>query len=823
MTELATALPVEDALPDLTAALAAGRNAVLVAPPGAGKTTRVPLALLEAPWRGDGRILVLEPRRLAARAAAARMATTLGEEVGATIGYRVRMERRVSAATRVEVVTEGVFTRMIVDDPSLDGIAAVIFDEFHERSLEGDLGLAFALDSQAGLREDLRILVMSATIDGARVARLLGSSAVVVESLGRMFPVETRHSGRDGARRIEDETAAVVRRALAEETGSLLVFLPGQAEIRRTAERLADGLPAGVEIAPLYGALDFAAQDRAIRPAGPGRRKVVLATSIAETSLTIEGVRVVIDSGLARVPLYEPATGLTRLETRRVSRASADQRRGRAGRTEPGVCYRMWDEPQTAALAPFDRPEILDADLSPFALDCLAWGVDDPARLAFLDAPPRAAYDEAMALLERLGAIDADRRLTAEGRGLARLAMPPRLGHMLRRAAVLGLGGVAGALAALLAEPGLGGNGADLRDRLRMLRVARDQRSRDALALGARFARAVSADPAFDGAAIEAAGLLVAFAFPERIAMARGAPGAFVMANGRGGMLDAADAMARSQFIAVASLQGAAENARILAAAPIDLAEIEEHFAGSISVEEGVAFDEATGSVRARRSRRLGRLVLAEAAAGKPSDAVVAAALIAAIRRRGIGALPFEGSAAALRARLAFVRAKKGGDWPDVSDEALLADLETWLGPHLGGKRRLDAIDAGLLHEALAALLPWDQKALLDRLAPTHFDAPSGSRLPIDYSDANGPVLEVRVQELFGLDRHPAIADGVPLTLHLLSPARRPIQITGDLPSFWRGSWRDVRADLRGRYPKHPWPEDPLAAPPTARAKPRGT
>ncbi len=816
-------LPVEDALPELTAALAAGRNAVLVAPPGAGKTTRVPLALLDAPWRGDGRILVLEPRRLAARAAAARMAATLGEEVGATIGYRVRMERCVSAKTRVEVVTEGVFTRMIVEDPSLDGIAAVIFDEFHERSLEGDLGLAFALDAQAGLREDLRILVMSATIDGARVARLLGPSAVVVESLGRMFPVETRYSGRDGARRIEDETAAVVRRALSEETGSLLVFLPGQAEIRRTAERLAEGLPAGVEIAPLYGALDFAAQDRAIRPAAPGRRKVVLATSIAETSLTIEGVRVVIDSGLARVPLYEPATGLTRLETRRVSRASADQRRGRAGRTEPGVCYRLWDEPQTAALAAFDRPEILDADLSPFALDLIAWGVDDPQRLAFLDPPPRAAYDEAMALLARLGAVDADRRLTTEGRGLSSLAMPPRLGHMLRRGAALGLGGVAGALAALLAEPGLGGNGADLRDRLRTLRIARDQRSRDALALGARFARAVSADPAFDGAAIEATGLLVAFAFPERIAMARGAPGAFVMANGRGGMLDPADAMARADFIAVASLQGAAENARILAAAPIDLAEIEQHFADSIMTEEGVAFDETTGSVRARRSRRLGRLVLAESAAGKPSDAVVAAALMAAIRRRGIGALPFEGAAAALRARLAFVRAKKGGDWPDVSDEALLAELETWLGAHLTGKRRLDAIDAGLLHEALAALLPWDRKALLDRLAPTHFDAPSGSRLPIDYSDPNGPVLEVRVQELFGLDRHPAIADGVPLTLHLLSPARRPIQITGDLPSFWRGSWRDVRADLRGRYPKHPWPEDPLAAPPTARAKPRGT
>ncbi|MBZ9937079.1 ATP-dependent helicase HrpB [Mesorhizobium sp. BR1-1-16] len=815
-------LPVEEALPALKAALAAGRNAVLVAPPGAGKTTRVPLALLDAPWRGDGRIILLEPRRLAARAAAARMAATLGEEVGRTVGYRVRMERRVSAATRIEVVTEGVFTRMIVDDPALDGVAAVIFDEFHERSLDGDLGLAFALDAQAGLRDDLRLLVMSATIDGARVARLLGKSEVI-ESQGRMFPVETRHCGRDASRRIEDETAAVVRRALGEESGSLLVFLPGQAEIRRTAERLADKLPSGVEIAPLYGALDFAAQDRAIRPSLPGKRKVVLATSIAETSLTIEGVRVVIDSGLARVPLYEPATGLTRLETRRVSRASADQRRGRAGRTEPGVCYRMWDEGQTAALAPFDRPEILDADLSPFVLDLLAWGVDDPARLAFLDPPPRPAYDEAMALLARLGAVDGDRRLTAEGRALSGLAMPPRLGHMLRKAAALELGGIAGALAALLAEPGLGGNGVDLRDRLGNLRGARDQRSRDALALGARFARRVGADPAIDGAAIEQAGLLLAFAFPERIAMARGAPGAFVMANGRGGVLDPADALARQDFLAVASLQGAAENARILSAAPLTLTEIEAEFGDAIVEEETVAFDEATGSVRARRSRRFGRLVLSEGAAARPSDAAVVTALVAAIRRRGIGALAFEGQAGALRARLAFLRRKAGEDWPDVSDEALLATLDDWLAPHLLGKRRLDAIDAALLHEALAALIPWDRKAMLDRLAPTHFDAPSGSRLPIDYSDPNGPVLEVRVQELFGLDRHPVIANGVPLTLHLLSPARRPIQITGDLPSFWRGSWRDVRGDLRGRYPKHPWPEDPLAAPPTARAKPRGT
>lgn len=803
-------------------ALEAGRNAVLVAPPGAGKTTRVPLALLAAPWLGSGRIILIEPRRLAVRAAAARMAETLGEAIGRTVGYRVRLDSRVSAETRIEVVTEGVFTRMILDDPALDGVAAVLFDEIHERSLDGDLGLAFALDAQAGLREDLRLIAMSATIDGARVARLL-ADAPVIESAGRLFPVETRYLGRDPARRIEEEMVAAVRRALAEAAGDILVFLPGQAEIRRTAERLAVGLPPAIVIAPLYGALDAAAQDRAVRPAPDGIRKVVLATSIAETSLTIEGVRIVIDSGLTRVPLYEPATGLTRLETRRVSRAAADQRRGRAGRTAPGLCYRLWDEAQTMALAPFDRPQILEADLSPLALDLIAWGVSEPARLSFLDQPPRAAFEEAMALLARLGALDADRRLTAQGRALARLALPPRLGHMLSRAAPLGLGAMAGALAVLLAEPGLGGASVDLRDRMAGLRRARDGHSRDALALGARHARAVGADSVIEAEAILSTGLAVAFAFPERIAKARGAPGAFVMASGRGAVLDPADPLAREPFLAVAALQGAAENARILAAAPISLAEIEAHFGDAIVTQERVALDEATGSVRAERRRMLGRLLLAEQPLAHPAQDAVARALLEAIRRRGVAALPFAGAAASLRARLAFLRRASGIGWPDVSDAALSASLDDWLAPHLDGLRRLDAVDSRLLHEALAALIPWDRKAALDRLAPTHFEAPSGSRLPIDYGDPNGPVLEVRVQELFGLDRHPAVGEGVPLTLHLLSPARRPIQITGNLPAFWRGSWRDVRADLRGRYPKHPWPEDPLAALPTSRAKPRGT
>jgi ATP-dependent helicase HrpB len=727
-------LPVDDVLPKLKSVLERGTSAVLVAPPGAGKTTRVPLALLDAPWRGDRRILMLEPRRLAARAAARRMAEMLGEEVGQTVGYRVRLEKKVSARTRIEIVTEGVFTRMILDDPSLDGVAAVIFDEFHERSLDGDLGLALALDAQGALRDDLRILVMSATIDGARVARLLGE-APVVESLGRMFSIETRHGGRDPARRMEDDVADAVRRSLAADSGSLLVFLPGQAEIRRVAERLEGRVGPEVEIAPLYGALDFAVQDRAIRPAAPGKRKVVLATSIAETSLTIEGVRVVIDSGLARAPIYEPATGLTRLD-----------------------------------------------------------------------------------------ALDADRRLTQEGAALARLPLSPRLGHMLRKGAALGLGGLAGAVAAVLSEIGLGGNDTDLRERVRRLFAARDPRSRDSLGLAARWARDVGARPDDGRQAPEEAGLLTAFAFPDRIAMARGAPGAFVMANGRGGVLDASDALSREPYLAIASLQGAAEKARILTAAPITLAEIEAHFSGVITDEESVAFDPQTGSVRGRAVRRLGRLVLGDRAIAKVSDGAVQAALLAEIRRRGVAELPWEKSAEQFRARIAFLHARLGGDWPDVSDAALAETLPDWLGPFLNGKRRLDAVTPGLLHEGLASLVPWDKRALMDRLAPTHFDAPSGSRVPIDYSNENGPVLEIRVQELFGLDRHPAVADGaVPVTVTLLSPGHRPIQITRDLPGFWRGSWKDVRSDMRGRYPKHVWPDDPLAAQATARAKPRGT
>ncbi|WP_417772174.1 ATP-dependent helicase HrpB [Stappia sp.] len=816
-------LPIDAALPDLLATLEARNAAVLVAEPGAGKTTVVPLCLLDATWRGDNRIVLLEPRRLAARAAAARMASHLGEQVGGTIGLRVRMETRVSARTRIEIVTEGVFTRMILDDPELSGIACVIFDEFHERSLEGDLGLALALDSQGALRPDLRILPMSATLDAGAVSRLLGD-APVIACPGRTFPVETRYLGRDPQAHAADQMATAIRRALGEEAGSLLAFLPGQGEIRRCAERLEDRLPADTDLAPLFGAMDGKAQSAAIRPAAPGRRKVVLATAIAQTSLTIEGVRVVIDSGLARVPVYEPGTGLTRLETVRVSRASADQRRGRAGRTEPGICYRLWDEGQTAALAAADRPEILEADLSRLVLDLASWGVTDPSALGFLDPPPQAAWQEACSLLRDLDALDGNGHLTQTGQRMMRLPLAPRLAHMLIAAGEHDAGRLASEIAALLSETGLGGRSSDLRARLADFRRARDPRSKAAAGLAARWREMADIAPGSTGD--EAAGRVLALAYPDRVAQAQDGRGGFRMANGRGARLEESDALAREPFLAIAEVQGTAARGRILLAAPIARSEIEELFDAHIENGTEVSCD-GEGKVRARRITRLDRLVLAETADPSPAPEAVARALVAHVRKRGVDRLAWSKAQAALRARVTTLRALLGADdaaaWPDLSDTTLCGTLEDWLEPYLAGLRNAAEIDPEVLGSALAGLLPQYRLADLDRLLPTHFDAPSGSRVPIDYDRNEGPALPVRVQELFGLDRHPAIAGGkVPLLLELLSPAHRPIQLTRDLPGFWRGSWTAVRTEMKGRYPRHPWPEDPLTAPPTARAKPRG-
>ncbi len=812
-------LPIDDALPALLGALATGNAAVLVAPPGAGKTTRVPLALLDAGWRGDGRIILLEPRRLAARAAARRMAAALRQDVGETVGYRVRLDARVSARTRIEAVTEGIFTRMILEDPGLPGVAAVLFDEFHERSLDSDLGLALAIDSLA-LRDDLRIVVMSATIDGARVARLL-QGAPVIESQGRAFPVETRHVDRDPGARLEDQVAGVVLEGMRAESGSVLVFLPGQAEIARTAERLIGRIPAGVDIMPLHGQLSPEDQDRAVLPAPAGRRKIVLATSIAETSITIETVRIVVDSGYRRAPRHEPATGLTTLATVRVSRAGADQRRGRAGRTEPGICYRLWGEGQNAALEPFDRPEMLEADLSSLVLDLASWGVSDPGQMAFLDPPPAPAWAEAVALLRRLEALDTQGRITGEGRALSRLPLHPRLAHMIHRAAQDGDAMNAALLAVVLGERGLGGHAVDIGVRLDQLRTDRAKRANEARGLARRWAGMVEQSGSRES---RDAGYHLARAYPDRVAQAAGARGRFRLANGRAATMDEAEALSTAPFLVVTDITGTAGNGRIRAAAAIDRAEIEALFGDLIVGETMLAFDPGARAIRARRVRRLGALRLADDPVAVDDPGAAASLLAAGIADLGVCHLPWSDTQIMLRARATFLARILGSPWPDLSDEALSRDGAPWLADAIIGRYALSSITADDLGTALEALLPWNLRVEIDRLLPSHFDAPSGSRAPIDYQAENGPALEIRVQELFGLDRHPCVADGrLPLLLILLSPARRPIQVTRDLPGFWRGSWRDVAKDLRGHYPRHFWPEDPISAAATHRAKPRGT
>ncbi|MGD9846985.1 MAG: ATP-dependent helicase HrpB [Variibacter sp.] len=856
MRDFDTALPIDETLGRLTAHLRERTAAVLVAPPGAGKTTRVPLVLIDEPWAAAGKILVLEPRRLAARAAAARMAATLGERVGETVGLRVRFGSKVSRKTRVEVVTEGIFTRLILDDPELDGVAAVLFDEFHERSLDADLGLALARDAQQGLREDLRLLVMSATLDGARVGKLLGD-APLIESEGRSFPVETRYAGRDPREPIERQVADAAVRALRAEAGSILAFLPGAGEIRRAERLLRERVddPA-VDIVPLYGALDRDVQDRAIAPSRGGTRKIVLATSIAETSITIEGVRIVIDSGLARVPRYEPDLGFTALETVRVSRAAADQRRGRAGRTEPGICIRLWDEAQTASLPAFAAPEILSADLSSFVLDLAQWGVTEPGALAFLDPPPKPALTEARALLRELGGLDADGRITPEGRALRDLPLPPRLARMVITAAARDEGERAGLLAALLSERGLGGDDIDLEHRLDGLRRDRSPRGQEArrMARGwvervrhsaatknigavagdgderADTAQSARSDVSVSGASARRAGdqslgALLALAYPDRVARNRGGEGgSFLLANGRGAQLDLASPLAREPFLAVAELAGSAGRSRIVSAARITLAEIEEQFADAIKSSDTVVFDPASGNLRGRRRRLLGSLTLSEGPFAVAPGEEATRALVAGVVQSGIGKLPWTPAIRQWRDRVTFLRKAGGAPWPDLSDAALAETAEAWLAPMLSGKTALSQLSAGEFASGLETLVDWSLRRRVDAEAPTHFEAPTGSRIAIDYDHPEGPKIAVRVQELFGLARHPSIAGGrVPLVVELLSPAHRLVQVTRDLPGFWRGSYAAVRTEMRGRYPRHPWPDDPLEAPPTRRAKPRGT
>ncbi len=792
---------------------------------------------------------MLEPRRLAARAAAHRMASALGERVGETVGYRVRMDTKVSRRTRIEVVTEGVLTRMLQSDPALTGTGLVIFDEFHERNLPSDLGLAFALETQAVLRDPgsgpgqaLRLLVMSATLDVARVAALL-DDAPLLTSEGRAFPVETHYLDRmpEPHWRVEGHAVAAVRRALEENEGDVLVFLPGAGEIRRADTMLTEaGLPPGVTVAPLYGDLGQDAQDRAIAPSPNGQRKVVLATPIAETSLTIEGVRVVVDGGLARAPRFDPNSGMTRLETVRISNASADQRRGRAGRLGPGVCYRLWTPPVQAHLVPHTPPEILTTDLTPLALELAAWGVHDPSALRWLDPPPAAAFAAARELLTELGALDGV-TITAHGREMATFGMHPRLAHLTLRGRELGVGATACDLAALLSERDLfrrQGDAyppADLRLRLELL-AERGGRATSGFSRGYAVSpgavhrtrqeaghwrqRLSIADGDRD---IDAAGLLLALAYPDRIAERR--PGGdgndvrFRLRNGRAAVLRNAGALGDAATLVAAHLDGRRGEAAIFLATPIAQAEIETHFADQIEAEDVIAWDNAAGHVRAHRQERLGAVVLRSGPLPAPDPVAVARALLDGVRERGLDVLPWTKEARRLRERIGFLHSLDE-DWPDVSDAALLDTLDAWLLPHLVGLKRADDLRRLDLIQILSGLVGWERRAELDRLAPTHLTVPSGSHIPIDYGDPDAPIIAVRLQEVFGLTETPHVGGGqVPLTLHLLSPAQRPVQVTQDLASFWRDAYFDVRKDLRGRYPKHPWPDDPLAAPPTNRVK----
>ncbi len=843
-------LPILEALPALQSALEAHPCAVLEAPPGAGKSTVVPLALLEASWRrGDARILVLEPRRIAARAVAQRMADLRGEALGETVGFRTRLDSRVGPGTRIEVLTEGILTRRLQDDPTLEGVACVVFDEFHERNLQGDLGLALAVEVQRTLREDLRLLVMSATLDGPALAHLLGEGTPVVSAPGRMFAVETHYVGPPpaGAQarepRIEARVVAALRRALLEQPdGDALVFLPGAAEIRRCAELLAnEPLQPGLLVLPLYGELTAAEQDATLRPAPPGRRKVVLATNLAETSLTIDGVRIVVDSGLERRPRFDPGSGMSRLETLRISQASAAQRRGRAGRTAPGACYRLWSESQQAALRVQAPPEILETDLAPLALELACWGTPVES-LAWLDAPPVATLEQARDLLLRLEALDDAGRATALGRQMVALGTHPRLAHLLLRAREFGLVELGSTLAALLGERDVLRGPPALRDPDLRLRAELVQRESSALPPGLELDRGAlqqarrSADllrrrltrgpplPTSSERPREAVGLLLALAYPDRIGRAReDQSGRYLLSGGRGAAFAGPCSLAGSPWIVVAALDAGEREARIQLAAPLALEDLERHFAAAIEPVESVLWDSRSAAVLAVRGRRLGAVELEMQPWRNAPPERLQQAMLAGLRELGLAALPWTRDLEQWRERVGFLRthAPNGReDWPDLGDEALLASLEDWLAPWLEGCTRREHLARVKLAEALHARLDYAARRRLDELAPTHLTVPSGSRVAIDYS-GEVPQLSVRLQEVFGLMETPRLAGGrVPVTMQLLSPAGRPVQRTQDLASFWARGYLDVRKDLKGRYPKHYWPEDPHSATATRRVRP---
>ncbi|MCP1727296.1 ATP-dependent helicase HrpB [Natronospira proteinivora] len=819
-------LPIDHCLPRLQTLLAEGTAAVLQAAPGAGKTTRVPPALLAADWLGGRRILMLEPRRLAARAAARFMAREMGEAVGETVGYRTRLDTQVSARTRIEVVTEGILTRMIQADPELADYGLVIFDEFHERSLQADLGLALVRESQQALREDLRVLVMSATLDCGPVAELL-NQAPVIDSPGRSFPVSSHYLGSDRQTPLPVQTARAVQRALSEESGSILVFLPGTGEIRRTASQLKDSLPADVELAPLYGNLPPAEQDRAIEAPPPGRRKVVLATNIAQTSLTIEGIRVVIDSGLERRSAFDPNSGMSRLITTRVSQAAAEQRQGRAGRLEPGVCFRLWSESEQSTLAAHSPPEILSADLAPVVLELAQWGCRDPKELEWLTPPPLAHWRQAVSLLQWLDALDETGQITAHGRSMLKLGLSPRLAHLVVRGRELGLGNMAAELAALLSERDPLGReqGADLEHRLRALREGQLPKARLKPLQQTIRKLGHKADSAEPG--LEAIGRLLALAFPDRIARRR--PGRlprYQLSNGRGAFLAENDPLGQAEWLVAAELDGQAREARIHLAAQLDPAVIEGDLAAHIQEGDTADWDEQRGQLIAQRERRLGQLVLAQERLPDPDPEIIQAGLLSAVRRKGLDALPWTDAARQYRARLAWMHYLEPEHWPKMDEPSLLDSLEEWLAPFLAGYRRWSELKTVPLLEALKQQLSYPRQQALEKALPGRLTIPTGESVRLGYerdpAQDQGPVLAVKLQAAFGLAETPRLADGrLPVVFHLLSPAGRPLAVTADLASFWRQAYPEVRKDMRGRYPKHPWPEDPLSATPTRRTKGR--
>lgn len=810
-----TRLPIDEVLQELLACLSEHERALLIAPPGAGKTTRVAPALLGEQWC-SGQVLLLVPRRLAARAAAEFMAAALGESAGETIGYATRLDSKVGKQTRVVAMTHGVFLSRIEADPELAGVSAVLFDEVHERSLDNDLSLALALDSGGALRPDLKILAMSATLDVERFQQLLDAPPTIV-SKGKSFPLEIRYLSRDPAQRIEPQMAAAIRSALSEHSGSLLAFLPGVAEIERTAEELGK-LPPEVELHKLHGAIEPGAQRAALAPPPLGKRKLVLATSIAETSVTLEDVRIVVDSGLARRPRYDRGAGLTRLVTERASRAAVTQRAGRAARQGPGIAIRLWEEAATSSLPAHESPEILEADLSSLVLSSLQWGESDPRRLPFLDSPPSAAIAEARKRLSALGAIDTEGRVTEHGRAIAALPLEPRLAHMLIEGARRGFASAAADVALLLTERGLGGRDADLEVRWRRWRSERSARSEAARRMAVAWCRRVNSR--YDRPQDHQLGEALALAFPDRISRRRDASGeTWQSAGGRGFRLDPASSLARSDWLAVGEVAGHASGARILSAAPVAERRLLELFADQIESRHDGAFDPSTGSVTPMRSRSLGAIRLSSGPDPSPDQQAIEQALIEGVRKHGLGLLPWNDSLDGLRARATFAHRFDSAIRP-LDDASMIERLDEWLPTLIAGKRRLGDISTNELRSALEELIGYDLVRTLDRVAPPDFSSPAGSRHAIDYSAEGGPTVEVRAQALFGLSVHPTVANGaVPLVLAITSPAGRPIQTTRDLPGFWNGSWRDVAREMRGRYPKHAWPDDPAAAVPTLRTK----